>query len=159
MDLTIEDYTDKSIVVRGETKPHRDELVRLGGKWNTSLRGGAGWIFPKTKEADVALFISGDEAKSTKSAPVVQPNSDLTSQIEQHVRKLSAEQRLTFLQKVVQLCVGVVDKPKPPPVVTKTVGSASDKSRKFLGQTKNDSSEEDEEEEELEPTPMKRLVY
>lgn len=155
MNLTIEDYTDKSIVVRGETKPHRDELVRLGGKWNTSLRGGAGWIFPKTKEADVALFISGDEAKSTKLTPVV---SDLTSQIEQHVRKLSAEQRLTFLQKVVQLCVGVVDKPKPPPVVTKTVGSASDKSRKFLGQTKNESSEEDEED-ELEPTPMKRLVY
>ncbi len=48
-DITIEEYTEKSIVVRGNTKDYKDALMELGGKWNPGLRNGAGWIFPKTK--------------------------------------------------------------------------------------------------------------
>ena len=46
-DLTVEDYSEKSIVVRGDTKEHKDALKQLGGKWNSRLRDGAGWIFSK----------------------------------------------------------------------------------------------------------------
>jgi hypothetical protein len=52
-------YSDKAIVVTGDTKPVKDKLKELGGKWNGRLthpltedKFGA-WIFPKTKEDKV----------------------------------------------------------------------------------------------------------
>ena len=36
-DIYIEDYSPKSFVVRGGTKEHKDSLLSLGGKWNSSL--------------------------------------------------------------------------------------------------------------------------
>ena len=56
-DLTVEDYSEKAIVVRGETKEHKDALKQLGGKWNSRLRDGAGWIFSKKCEANVMAYI------------------------------------------------------------------------------------------------------
>ncbi len=40
--LIIETYSEKSFVVRGDTKPFKDQLGRkgLGGKWNRKLRDG-----------------------------------------------------------------------------------------------------------------------
>lgn len=50
-DLKVEYYSEKCIVVRGEdTNKVKDHLINLGGKYNSRLRGGPGWIFPKTKE-------------------------------------------------------------------------------------------------------------
>ncbi len=43
--LQIEDYSNWSFVVRGDTKDHKVQLKNLGGKWNPNLKGGAGWIF------------------------------------------------------------------------------------------------------------------
>ena len=39
IDLRIETYSDKAFVVRGDTKPFKDQLGRngLGGKWNRKL--------------------------------------------------------------------------------------------------------------------------
>jgi hypothetical protein len=48
--LTIEQYSEKAIVVRGNTQPYKDALSDLGGKWNANLKGGGGWIFPNSKK-------------------------------------------------------------------------------------------------------------
>lgn len=42
-------YSEKAIAVIGETKPIKDRLKALGGKFNPRLKCGAGWIFPRTK--------------------------------------------------------------------------------------------------------------
>ena len=61
--ITIESYSEKAIAVFGSTKPIKDHLASLGGKFNPSLRGNnenekrAGWIFPKTKQNDVKQII------------------------------------------------------------------------------------------------------
>ena len=48
--LFIEDYSEKSIVVRGtETKTYKEGLKNLGGTYNMNLKGQPGWVFPKTK--------------------------------------------------------------------------------------------------------------
>jgi hypothetical protein len=46
-DIVLSEYSDKAIVVRGNTFPIKDKLKELGGKWNNNLQGGAGWIFSK----------------------------------------------------------------------------------------------------------------
>lgn len=58
-DLTYSHYSDKSFVVRGDTKDHKDKLAELGGKWNKNLQGGAGWIFSKNKMQNFMQTFSG----------------------------------------------------------------------------------------------------
>lgn len=47
--VQIIDYSERAIAVVGDTKPIKDKLKQLGGKFNARLSCGAGWIFPKTK--------------------------------------------------------------------------------------------------------------
>lgn len=51
--IKVVDYSEKAIAIIGDTKPIKDTLKALGGRWNFRLTCGAGWIFPKTKEAEV----------------------------------------------------------------------------------------------------------
>jgi hypothetical protein len=57
-DFEIVDYSDKSFAVVGDTKSIKDDLKRLGGRFNFRLSCGAGWIFPKTKMDDVKALLN-----------------------------------------------------------------------------------------------------
>ena len=57
--IHIENYTEKSFVVLGDTKPHKDNIKKLGGKWNSRLRDNKmGWIFPMSKKELVEEYIN-----------------------------------------------------------------------------------------------------
>jgi hypothetical protein len=62
-EVKIIDYSERAIAVVGDTKPIKDKLKALGGKFNFRLSCGAGWIFPKTKQAEVIAALSNNEAK------------------------------------------------------------------------------------------------
>ena len=53
----IEDYTEKSFAVIGETKPLRKQLASLGGAYNPRLSCGAGWVFSKKHRDRVDAFV------------------------------------------------------------------------------------------------------
>lgn len=57
-DLTFNEYSDKSIVVYGDTRKYKEDLKKLGGKYNANLKQGPGWIFPKTLEKELNEFIN-----------------------------------------------------------------------------------------------------
>ena len=58
-EIHIENYTEKSFVVLGDTKPHKDNIKKLGGKWNSRLRDNKmGWIFPMSKKESVEEYIN-----------------------------------------------------------------------------------------------------
>lgn len=48
-EVNIIEYSEKAIAVIGDTKPIKDRLRELGGKFNFRLSCGPGWIFPKTR--------------------------------------------------------------------------------------------------------------
>lgn len=56
-DLRIEDYSEKAIVVRGDTRQISDILTAQNGILNFRLNGGAGWIFPKSRQCEVEEFL------------------------------------------------------------------------------------------------------
>lgn len=58
-DINISDYTARSVAVQGDTRKYKEDLKKLGGKYNGQLKGGPGWIFPKTSEKDLVAFING----------------------------------------------------------------------------------------------------
>lgn len=53
----VEDYSEKSFAVVGDTKPLRKQLAQLGGSYNPRLTCGAGWIFSKKHRARVDAFV------------------------------------------------------------------------------------------------------
>ena len=64
MNLSIRciDYNEHSIAVYGNTKPFKDQLLQLGGKYNNKLNiegvSQPGWIFRTNSKPDVVKFIS-----------------------------------------------------------------------------------------------------
>ena len=48
--LQIIDYSEKAIAIVGETRAIKETLKTLGGRFNSHLSCGAGWIFSKAKE-------------------------------------------------------------------------------------------------------------
>ena len=61
--ITIQSYSEKSVVIRGETKPYRDYLKKQGGRWNPGLRGGSGWIFSKKRESELSAWVRAHHPK------------------------------------------------------------------------------------------------
>ena len=57
-EITVTSYSEKAVVVRGNTKDYIEDLKQLGGKYNGRLRDGPGWIFSKKMEKDIKTFIS-----------------------------------------------------------------------------------------------------
>lgn len=49
----IVDYSEKAIAIVGDTKPVKDILRNLGGRFNARLSCGAGWVFSKSKADEV----------------------------------------------------------------------------------------------------------
>ena len=58
-EIANENYSEKSFAVFGNTKTFKDELKKLGGKFNSNLKGKAGWIFSNSNKTKVEEFISG----------------------------------------------------------------------------------------------------
>ena len=56
--MNIEDYTEKSFVVFGETKFFKETLKELGVKYNGNLKVGPGWVFSKNNKEKVEQWIN-----------------------------------------------------------------------------------------------------
>lgn len=56
--LNLVDYSEKAIAITGETKAIAGTLKALGGRFNFRLSCGAGWVFPKSKEAEIRAALS-----------------------------------------------------------------------------------------------------
>lgn len=65
-EVQIIDYSEKAIAVIGDTKPIKDQLKELGGKFNFRLSCGAGWIFQKSKLEEVQKLLSGEDSTEEK---------------------------------------------------------------------------------------------
>jgi len=112
-DLSCTDYSDKAIVVRGDTKDHKEDLKKLGGKYNANLRDGSGWIFSKKNEDKVLAYIASgniaDDEKENKtsrplaSKPAVKQTSDLMGSIELALKAMDLKERLAFVSNVTLL--------------------------------------------------------
>lgn len=65
---TIVDYSKFSIAVFGNTKPIKEQLQTLGGKFNANLTYGetkkAGWIFSNKKRTEIEELLNSEEIKA-----------------------------------------------------------------------------------------------
>jgi hypothetical protein len=66
--INIIDYSEKAIAIIGDTKPIKEILKALGGRFNFRLSCGAGWIFPKTMQGKVIEAIKEATIKNKQEA-------------------------------------------------------------------------------------------
>lgn len=87
--LVLEEYSDKSVVVRGEdTKSHSKSLSELGGRWNPNLKGGGGWIFSNKNKSKVQEYI--DEQSNDK--PVLDEMQKMFEKLSESQKQLALNQ-------------------------------------------------------------------
>lgn len=92
MSIYIEDYTEKSFVVLGETREHKENLKKLGGKWNSKLRDDkAGWIFMMKDKSIVQDYIESGKVVTTNINSTTIP---ITSSQKQEYQELLEEIKL-----------------------------------------------------------------
>ncbi len=95
--ITLEDYTEKSIVVRGNTKPYKDVFNELGGKWNANLKDGTqGWIFGKYNRSKVQKAIdeiNGGKVEAKIYKPYKKDDEPMVS-MKTHMDLVSRVERL-----------------------------------------------------------------
>lgn len=56
-EIQLIDYSEKSFAVIGDTKPIKDKIKALGGRFNKFLTCGPGWIFSKSKLDEVVAAL------------------------------------------------------------------------------------------------------
>lgn len=54
------DYSEKAVAVVGDTREIKDALKALGGRFNSRLACGAGWIFSKSKRVQIEAVLRGE---------------------------------------------------------------------------------------------------
>jgi hypothetical protein len=88
--ISIEEYTPKSFVVRGETQPYKESLKAMSGKWNSSLtdrnngeKFGA-WLFWSDKRSEVNNWLK-------KDCPIVEGETSVLS------NKATSESKTTMI--------------------------------------------------------------
>lgn len=67
------DYSEKAVAVIGDTKAIKDELKKLGGRFNPRLSCGAGWIFPKSKLEQLQALVNSGEMMTNEPAKKDEP--------------------------------------------------------------------------------------
>ena len=85
--LSLVEYSAKSVAVIGDTKPHKDTLKELGGKWNSRLKCGPGWIYPKTKIEDITKKMKGTGSSSPKLVKQKPSSPPIMNQWDVNLRK------------------------------------------------------------------------
>ena len=66
--INVIDYSEKAIAIIGDTKPVKDILKSLGGKFNFKLSCGPGWIFPKSKQAQIIEALKNEAASKKQQS-------------------------------------------------------------------------------------------
>lgn len=136
-DIEIYDYSERSFVVRGETKQYRDSMVALGGKWNSRLSDKetgdkfGGWIFPAAKRMEVETWKGKGEhleAPPRASPPRASPQSQFSragGSDRQLLQKLAViEQNMERIEKLLLRILG--DKADPETTESEVVVMDSD---------------------------------
>ena len=138
--VTIEKYSEKSFVVRGETKQHKEKLSDMGGKWNSRLRDGAGWIFPNMLKDNVQNWINNGIVIQKKRYNTSYSNETCTTSVSHNVGQILKE--VSELKKEVS-------------ELKKLIKQLIDNEEIIES---DDDSEEEKEDSEEENIPKKRLL-
>lgn len=102
--INIIEYSEKAFAVVGDTKAVKEQLKKMGGRFNAKLSCGAGWIFSNKSRKDVENFIQSGEV----IAAVTADRKSLTSGGDQFVQWLEEYSNKSGRKEYKKYYVGAV---------------------------------------------------
>ncbi len=150
MSINIVNYSEKSIAVLGDTKPIKDHLSALGGKWNPSLTHNgekvSGWIFVSSKRDDVKKILISYSQGTLGEAPIKEKK--------EYVKKETPNDQFNFTKDMYLALVSRIEKLENDLVIArKALGNEKQSKEAVLKFTDDDIDEDFVEEKK----PMKSL--
>ena len=103
--ITLEPYSEKSFVLRGDTRPYKEYIKKLGGKWAPKLQDGAGWLFPKTKQDTVSKWIDTGEIDDDDIK--YQSEKSRNGTLEEHINYLTL--KVTSIEKSINIILAKIE--------------------------------------------------
>ena len=109
---SIIDYSDKAIAVTGDTRKIAAELRSLGGRFNSRLSCGPGWIFSAKKRAELEALLAGNYEETGR--PETAANEGRKTLEEWAKGQRDPEDIMKWYDSAVKLADGVVlfDRPR-----------------------------------------------
>jgi hypothetical protein len=157
MSINIVNYSEKSIAVLGETKPLKEHLSALGGKWNPSLTHNgekvAGWIFVTSKRDEVKKILTSYSQGTLGDAPVKKEYVKRDTSPSTNDFQFTKEMYLALVTRIEKLENELVIAKRAVGVSSSEPPRASVKKQPVLKFTEDDVDEDFEEEKK----PMKSL--
>ncbi len=141
-DMSVSEYSEKAIVLRGEdTRSYKDQITSLGGKFNSALKGGPGWIFSKKMEEKVQEFVDSVNTEQEHVPTVVAPPQqssdsleDILASVKKYLESRSEQERLLVIGKIAYFITTMPEKSsstKTVKVVTKTFARPTPSTKTF----------------------------
>ena len=97
--LTYEYYNNRQLAVRGgDKKEHHNFFSGLGGRWNSRMRNGKGWLVPKERENLVKEYITNNQPLTNHHTDTAEEASDDDFEIDPLVRQLLNESSAPLLK-------------------------------------------------------------
>lgn len=90
-EFQIIDYSEKAIAVIGNTIKIKDNLKKLGGKFNSRLSCGPGWIFSKRVESKLRELLNGNSSNKTN---IIKQDKELFERYIEEMRKEWSDERM-----------------------------------------------------------------
>ena len=156
-------YTEKSIVVRGETRDYKEELKSLGGKWNAKLTNKStqeqfgGWIFPTTKQEQVKKWLA-----SVGKAVVPTSTPQITPRVTPRATPKSSDSTIERIEMGIQRIEDIIKSLDEVPQIVEVLKGLSLKfkniEQEYTTNPAMASSDFEEDDDEEEGPPPKRLL-
>jgi len=106
--IQIVKYSEKSVAAIGETTPFKDTIKDVGGKWNSKLKCGPGWILSAKKLEGLKTALSAAQKTTDLSPKLVRKvvrrkkvkTDELTLVKNEVVKAMNAEQSTSQLERI-----------------------------------------------------------
>jgi hypothetical protein len=106
--ICIQEYTQKSFIVRGDTRSYKESLKAMGGKWNTSLtdkdsgdKFGA-WLFWNDKRKEIDTWIRNGCPEISNHQDTGSGYTSGSSNQELLMKMKSMESKIDYLVKMIE---------------------------------------------------------
>jgi N12 class adenine-specific DNA methylase len=95
--LYIEEISDKAILVKGDTRTHKDRIKAAGGKWHSRQQG---WMFPKSRESSVRDKLADLLGKSDQATPKSDQAESQNTGLAEQMAAMSDDDLLALIDEV-----------------------------------------------------------
>lgn len=95
-DIYSEDYNDRQFLIKGNTRPYKESIKKLGGFWKPTVKA---WIFPNIERDSVDAWIKKGEHIAQDNSP---PRSTYTKRDVDQISNAQLMRKLDTIEKMLE---------------------------------------------------------